>query len=424
MGDCRRLRSLAAREAGENPALSRNCNGVHAGARTLASHDVCSHRALWGQHGRGQLAPSPKAGLFFAHSEPNAPLLADPPWCGSFRSQRGNRRMKHVRSRVTIVIATLSLLFMIAGTASAQEASPVAEASGLEGAVSWLLTQQADDGGFLGFTGESDAGFTLDAIMALVAAEHQGVDSGDAVQRAVDYLGTDDIALVYAQTGVGQSAKLILGLVAAGVEPEGFANVMPLSIIEKGQNSESGLYGTGLYDHAYALLALAVLGEEIPETAFIALGNTQAENGGWAWDGSIDLTSTDSNTTSMVIQALVATGHADDDITSNGFTYLTSLVTSEGGLYNDAEGTEADANSTALIMQAYLAVGEETGGLDASLLTFQNPSGGLFYQASDTTDNSFATVQAIPPLAGLAFPIVPAAAPTATPVAFHVLAAA
>ncbi len=331
--------------------------------------------------------------------------------------------MKQVRSRITIIIATLSLLFLAAGTASAQEASPVASGSGLEGAVASLLTQQAEDGGFIGFTGESDAGFTLDAIMALISADHQGVSSGDAVQKAVDWLGAGDTALVYAQTGPGQSAKLILGLVAAGVNPDGFANVMPLSIIEKGQNAETGIYGTGLYDHAYALLALSALDQPIPENAFIALGNTQSENGGWGFDGSIDMTSTDSNTTSMVIQALVATGHADDDITSNGFTYLTSLVTADGGLYNGAEGTVADANSTALIMQAYIAVGEDTSSIEASLLTFQNASGGFFYQASDTTDNSFATVQAIPALAGLAFPILPAA-PGATPVAIHELLAA
>ena len=332
--------------------------------------------------------------------------------------------MNQIRSRITILVATLSLLLMVAGNATAQDASPVATAAGLQGAVTSLLTQQADDGGFIGYTGESDAGFTLDAIMALVAAQHQGVDSGDAVQRAVEFLGSGDTALVYAQTGPGQSAKLILGLVAAGVDPEGFANVMPLSIIEKGQNVDSGLYGTGLYDHAYALLALAALDEEIPESAFIALGNTQAENGGWAFGGSIDLTATYINTTSMVIQALVATGHADDDMTSNAFTYLTSLVTNEGGLYNDAEGTTPDANSTALIMQAYRAVGESTSSIEASLLTFQNPSGGFFYQASDTTDNAFAVVQAIPPLAGQIFPIVPAAASTATPVALHDLAAA
>lgn len=332
--------------------------------------------------------------------------------------------MHQLRVRLATLFAVFSLLFLMAGTASAQEASPVAGASGLQGAVDWLLTQQADDGGFLGFTGESDPGFTLDVIMALVAAQHEGIDSGDSVQRAVEFLGSDDTALVYAQTGVGQSAKLILGLVAAGVDPDGFANVMPLSIIEKGQNAESGLYGSGLYDHAYALLALSVLDQEIPESAYIALGNTQAENGGWAWDGSTDVASTDSNTTSMVIQALVASGHGSDDITSNAFTYLTSLATSEGGLYNDLEGTTPDANSTALIMQAYLAIGEDTTGIEASLLAFQNPTGAFFYQTSDTTDNSFATVQAIPALAGLAFPIQPATTPAATPVAFHDLAAA
>ena len=332
--------------------------------------------------------------------------------------------MLQLRTRLALILAALTLVMVIGRAADAQEASPVSGGSGLEGAVAWLLTQQTDDGGFIGFTGESDAGFTLDAIMALTAAQHQGVESGDAVQRAVEFLGTGDTALVFAQTGVGQSAKLILGLVAAGIDPEGFANVMPLSIIEKGQNTETGIYGSGPYDHAYALLALSVLDQEIPESAFIALGNTQAENGGWSWDGSLDLTATDSNTTSMVIQALVATGHADDDIASNAFTYLTSLETREGGLYNDVEGTTPDANSTALIMQAYLALGEETANIEATLLTFQTTSGALRYQEVDAADNAIATVQAIAPLAHQALPIQPVSAGTATPATVRFLDAA
>jgi hypothetical protein len=321
------------------------------------------------------------------------------------------------------MVLALAMLAMAPTPAMGQTASPVAGSNALAGAVDWLLTQQADDGGFIGFTGESDPGFTLDAVLALVAADHAGVGSGDAVDRAIAYIGAEDHALVYAQTGVGQSAKLILGLEAAGIEPEGFANVMPLSIIEQGQNTETGVYGTGIYDHAYALLALAVMDAEIPESAFDALANAQADNGGWAFDGSADPTMVDSNTTSMVIQALVASGHGDDQMVSDGFTFLTGIVTEAGAPYSPVSGTPVDANSTALVTQAYLAVGEDATGLQLALATFQNPSGGLFYMADDPTDNAFATAQAIPAMGGQVFPIDPVA-PAATPVALHDLVAA
>jgi hypothetical protein len=332
--------------------------------------------------------------------------------------------MHILRSRVALILATLSMLLMVTGSVSAQQASPAATSTGLAGAVASLLTHQADDGGFLGFTGESDAGFTIDAIIALVAASNHGVESGDAIQRAVEFLGTGDAVLVYAQAGVGQSAKLILGLKAAGVEPEGFANVMPLGIIQQGQNAETGIYGTGLYDHAYAMMALSAMGEEVPETAMLALANTQADNGGWAWDASTDVATVDSNTTSMVVQALVASGHTENDMTSNAFDYLTTTVSEAGAVYAVAAGTPVDANSTALVAQAYLAVGEDASGLVASLSTFQNSSGGLFYNVDDKSDNPFATVQGIPPMAGQAFPILPAAIPAPTPVTWHDLAAA
>jgi hypothetical protein len=321
------------------------------------------------------------------------------------------------------MVAAFAMLALVSTPVMAQEASPVAGTSSLAGAVDWLLTQQAEDGGFIGFTGESDTGFTLDAVLALVAADHAGVGSGDAVDRAIAYIGAEDHALVYAQTGVGQSAKLILGLKAAGTEPEGFANVMPLSIIEQGQSAETGVYGTGIYDHAYAMLALAVMDAEIPESALDALANAQAENGGWAFDGSTDPTMVDSNTTSMVIQALVASGHGDDQMVSNGFTFMTSIVTEAGAPYSPVAETPVDANSTALVIQAYLAVGEDAAGLQQALETFQNPSGGLFYMADDPTDNAFATAQAIPAMAAQVFPIEPIA-PAATPVALHDLVAA
>lgn len=336
---------------------------------------------------------------------------------------------QRLRSHLAAIVVVLSMLLLATSVSTAQDASPVATATPLEMATSWLLTQQADDGGFIGFSGESDTGFTTDALMAIVSANNAGIDTGDAVERAVAFLGDADHALVFTQAGPGQAAKLILGLSAAGVDPEGFANVMPLSIVEAGQNPDTGIYGTGLYDHTYAILALTVLGQEVPDSAIDALAATQAENGGWAYDASADSDSSDSNTTSMVVQALVASGQGDSDMVSSALTYLSTVVTADGAGYSHLEGTTADANSTALVAQAYLASGQDSAGLETALLSFQNESGGLFYSPDDTSDNSFATAQAIPPMAGQALPIVPASsgstpAAEATPIAWYETAAA
>jgi hypothetical protein len=326
-----------------------------------------------------------------------------------------------------ITMCAMSLIWLILAVAipvgaqkATPSASPAAEGGDLASATAWLIDQQGEDGAFAGFSGEPDAGTTVDALTALVAADQAGVDTGTSIPDALAYLESGDVALVYEQTGVGQAAKLTLALVAAGRDPRDFATTNPVSIVETGQNDETGVYSTGLYDHAYAMMALAATGSEVPTSAVDALAATQAENGGWSFDGSTDPAMADSNTTSMVVQALVATGDAGHEMMAPALEFLESTITDDGAAY--APGAEADANSTALVLQAMLATGGETAGLEAALATFQTDSGAYFYQAADPSENLFSTVQAIPAVAGVVLPILPEG--DATPVAIHRLQAA
>ncbi|MGN6033005.1 MAG: hypothetical protein ACTHQE_15235, partial [Thermomicrobiales bacterium] len=260
--------------------------------------------------------------------------------------------------------------------------------------------------------GEPDAGTTVDALTALAAARESGVDVGDAIDKAIGFLENGDVALVYAQTGVGQAAKLTLGLVAAGVDPTDFAHVTPLLIVEHGQNAETGVYGSGFYDHALAILALEATGNDVPDSALDAIQQGQAANGGWAFDGTTDDANADSNTTAMVLQALAAMGEEKSDLATRGAAYLQATISEGGASYNAAEGSLPDANSTALAIQGLLAVGQDVTALQTSLATFQNADGSFFYQKGAEDPNLLATVQAIPAEAGVIFPVVPAAATT------------
>ena len=328
-------------------------------------------------------------------------------------------RTMMIRAIVTMVLAMVALLPSGIG---AQDATPAASPAGtlsaqggdLEAATTWLIGQQLDDGAFPGFSGEADAGTTVDAVIALAAAESRGVDVGTALDDAVAYLASADVALIYEQVGVGQAAKLVLALVAVGEDPTDFVTTNPLAIVQNGQNEETGVYGTGIFDHAYALMALAATGSEVPASAITALESTQNDVGGWAFDGSLDAVAADSNTTSMVIQALVATGNGDHSMLQGGLSYLLTTLDDEGGAAY-SQGAEADGNSTALVAQAYIATQGDATSLLGSLQAFQNPSGAYFYQYADPSDNMFTTLQVIPAVAGYALPIVPEAA--ATPVA-------
>lgn len=324
----------------------------------------------------------------------------------------------------------LALAVMIPASVAAQDGTSAAtpdlngipgQGGDLQGATSWLISQQMENGAFPGMSGEADAGTTVDAIIALAAVDARGIDIGSAMDDAVAYLSSEDVALVYQQVGVGQAAKLVLGLVAAGENPADFAMTNPLSIVQNGQDEATGLYGTGIYDHAYALIALAATGSDVPTSAIEALAATQTDNGGWAFDASMDATAADSNTTAMVIQALVATGNGDHAAVQGGLEYLLTVLDDEGGA-GYAPGSEADANSTALVAQAYLATQGDATTMLAGLQRFQNASGAYFYQYADPTDNMFTTVQVIPAVAGYALPLAPGA--MATPAALEVLLAA
>jgi hypothetical protein len=320
------------------------------------------------------------------------------------------------------VVALVWMALAIALPAGAQDPTPASSPvmssvgsahSGLHAAATWLMDQQLEDGAFAGFSGEADAGTTVDAMIALVAASEAGIDTGTAIDDAVAYLASGDVSLVYEQIGVGQAAKLVLALIASGEDPEDFAGYNPIAIVENGQDEATGLYGTGIYDHAYALLALSASDIEVPATALDALVSTQAENGGWAFDGSTDPATADSNTTAMVVQALVALGNDDHETMTAALDFLASTVSEEGAAY--APGSDPDANSTALVLQAMIATGGETAELEAALETFQTESGAYFYQAADPGENLFSTVQAMPAAAGYALPLVPV--DEATPVA-------
>jgi hypothetical protein len=143
----------------------------------------------------------------------------------------------------------------------------------------------------------------------------------------------------------------------------------------------------------------------------------------------MDALAADSNTTSMVIQALVATGNGDNSMVEGALDYMLTTLDDEGGA-GYAPGSEADANSTALMAQAQIATGGDGSRSLASLQQFQLPTGAYFYQYSDTSENLFSTVQVIPAIAGQVFPIMPQgdvtpdASPEASPVALLEMIAA
>ena len=306
--------------------------------------------------------------------------------------------------RVFLVLALVLLSSFGAAAPARAAADPQAAA---QAALGWLVARQAADGSFPGF----DAGASADAIFAITAvgSDANGVLKND--NSPVSFLGTQ--AGGYAAKSTGAAAKLLLAVVAAGKDPLAFGGQNLIALVLKSYDPKTGRYGADVTGHALALLALASTGQPIPPAALAGLSQAQLADGGWSFDGSA-ATGSDTNTTALAVQALVAAG-APGDAASRGIGYLKSQQNADGGFpYSKTSsfGSASDTNSTAVVIQALAAAGvdprtlKQSGGdpIDA-LLAFQNASGAFRYQAAQPDDNDLATAQAIPALLLKPFPL-------------------
>lgn len=316
--------------------------------------------------------------------------------------------MKHRLTTWAAILAMALVLTLVA-------ALPALAAADMQAALDYLRTQQNPDGGFgSGFSPESTVGSTADAVYAIVAA---GTDPASLDQQGntpLSYLA-DHAAAV---DNAGDLAKLIMAAVAAGENPRTFGGVDSVVRLE-GMADGDGRFLTAndtFFSHILAVLALASVQRPLPEGAVSAIVDAQQESGAWAWDGTAG-TDADTNTTAFAVQALIAAGEpADSEAVTAALDYYRSIQNADGGWpYQSPSsfGTDTDANSTALTIQALIAAGQdpatwttEEGGEPVSTLeAFQNESGAFAWQAAMPDDNLLATVQALPALAGQAFPL-------------------
>ncbi len=311
--------------------------------------------------------------------------------------------MRGIKSVLVVVLLTLTL------------AVPAFAAADLPAAVAWLRGQvQADGGVSDGFSEGSSVGATVDVVLAAASV---GEDvSTWATPSPLDFLATQ----ASTASGVGTLAKLTLAAVATGQAPTSFGGVDLVAAINAAYDGNTGRFQGLVTDHAFAMLALKNAGTPIPEGAAQALIDLQADDGGWSFDGA---SQSDTNTTALAIQALVA-ANAGDDAVAKALDFLKSQQNDDGGFpYQKPSdfGTDTDANSTAWVIQALMAAGEDLADWNnpqEALAALQTESGAFQWQAAVPGENLLATAQAVPALAGYSYvqvPVVEAARPPVVP---------
>jgi hypothetical protein len=194
-------------------------------------------------------------------------------------------------------------------------------------------------------------------------------------------------------------------------------------------------FNSGPYDQGLALAALKAVGMSAPAASVSWLQQAQCPNGGWTapdpvtnpCDGDPGAgNGPDTNTTALALQGLAAQNGLTASISSSALSFLKNGQNADGGWAYDPNAPDnqqtSDPDSTSLVIQALLALGLSPDGAQfvvaghsptSLLLSFVVTSGadrGAFsipFGGSPTTGDLFATFQAVPPLMGLSVPFGP-----------------
>jgi len=298
------------------------------------------------------------------------------------------------RTITLVLVIGLALAFTLPALAQ-EEHTPAIKA------LEFLKTKLNDDGGFSnGFAPESDITTTADVVVAAALADQNPETIFSVGENTpVSYLEAQVTAGKV--EGAGQLAKVLNAAIAAGADVQDFGG---RSLIDDLLNTQQqgGMFGTGPFDHCLAMIALQNAGVDLPDGTLDALLDEQNNDGGW---GFMAGQGSDTNTTGLCLQALALTDDTADAIKA-ALVYLKAIQNEDGGwpYQNPSDyGTDSDTNSTALVIQALIATGEDLAAWNNPqdwLLSMQLDSGAFSFQKATPDENILATVGAIPAIEG------------------------
>lgn len=309
-----------------------------------------------------------------------------------------NGVISRLRRGGAALLAGLVVFVMGAGAVLATPEFPdVANA-----ALTWMEGQQQADGSFPGF----GAGSSVDALLAFVSAQDNR-EAGHEDLRTYTQAGSKLISFLESKVGElaktpGGAGKLLLAVSADGLNGKAFGGTDLVATINASYDAKTGHYGADVIGHAFAILGLVAAGETVPVEAAQFLANAQGPEGGWAFSGDTKPGAADTNTTAVVLQALIAmqVGTSDPTI-DRAFKWLTAQQNADGGFpYQKGGefGSDSDVNSTAYVAQAFKALSYEEGAGSAKsfIRSMQLPSGAFQWTKAEAGENAGATYQAIP----------------------------
>jgi hypothetical protein len=271
----------------------------------------------------------------------------------------------------------------------------------------WLAQQQRGNGAF--FIDGQSADATAEVLEALAA----GGVAGETRARALGYIAAHGPKRAREQPAY--AGRIVLGLLASDQDPRAFHKIDYVAIVESSKQT-TGAYDSRVYADAIAVLALAAAGAPIEPQSVAYLQAQQCASGGYGHDAGC-VGDADVDTTAVVVMALARAGVAKSDASrQRARDWLANSARNASGGFGATAGAKTNANSTGLLLSALATTGERAdrspwtsrgAGPARALAALQLGSGAFRYLASEPSANAYATVQAVPGIAGSAYPVAP-----------------
>jgi hypothetical protein len=265
--------------------------------------------------------------------------------------------MSRFRAPATVLLVTLAVA--CAGAVGPAFGSTAAPASG-QAASGWLARQLVRGSHFVSvYDGVSypAQGETIDAILAFAATK----SANGYGERAIDWLEQPAVLSDYIGSSpdyyAGSVAKVALAAEVRGINPAKFGHVNLIKLLGSLLTKSGEYSGKADYPDAFsqslAIIALSRRGGA-PAKAVRFLISSECKNGGFPLYFDQKKCVSDTDSTGMDVQALLAAGRRAAAV--RGLTWLKRVQRSNGGF--DATGaTVPNANSTGLDGEALAAAG-------------------------------------------------------------------
>ena len=315
-----------------------------------------------------------------------------------------------------IITLMLSPLFQsISGANPVNAASTNAEIeTAIINAIDYLQTEQNEDGGLRWVDENSSVPSTIRAVLALAAA---GFPQDKLVSRQgkqpMDFLHQTGPGWIYQQEtdqpalNLARAGQLLTAVAAANQDPYAFGeeSINLVHLIKSHYDPNTGIFGNAspqnVTDQVWALLGLAAAYAPVPPESVDWLVQAQLPDGSWDDGFSSYL-----DTTPLGLMALIALGYktTDDPSVTLALDFLKTHQQPNGGWQTDWD-TSTNANTTGMILHGIVAAGqnpadnawtvEEASPVQA-MLDLQREDGAI---GGDFT-NAYSTADAILGLAG------------------------